>query len=163
MLKAMREAKIFTSWLNPSQPHEQAMTRFVETVLSPSNHAFREDFLQLHADVSRYGMYNSLAELAIKICAPGIPDFYQGSELWDFSLVDPDNRRQVDYARRMRLLDELETECARESRADVATRVLNGRDDRLKLFATAMLLRARRLEWDIFTNGDYNPVDVQGS
>ena len=163
MLKAMREAKMFTSWLNPSQAHEQAMTRFVETVLSPSNRAFREDFLQLHADVARYGMYNSLAQLAIKVCAPGVPDFYQGSELWDFTLVDPDNRRKVDYERRAKLLAGIEAECARDGRATVAARLLESRDDRLKLFATTMLLRARQEERGIFTNGDYNPVDVQGS
>ena len=163
MLKAMREAKAFTSWLNPSQAHEQAMTRFVETVLSPSNRAFRQDFLQLHAAVARYGMYNSLAQLAIKVCAPGVPDFYQGSELWDFTLVDPDNRRPVDYELRIRLLTEIEAECARCGRADVAARLHESGDDRLKLFTTAMLLRARRQEWDIFTHGDYNPVDVEGS
>ena len=81
MLKAMREAKVFTSWLNPSIAHEEAMTRFVSAVISPQNRAFREDFLRLHATVSRYGLYNSLSQMAIKICAPGVPDFYQGSEL----------------------------------------------------------------------------------
>jgi (1->4)-alpha-D-glucan 1-alpha-D-glucosylmutase len=163
MLKAMREAKVFTSWLNPSVAHERAMTRFIDTVLAPDHQAFRDDFLRLHADVSRYGLYNSLAQLAIKICAPGVPDFYQGSELWDFTLVDPDNRRPVDYGRRCRLLAALDDECARDGRAAVATRVLDARDDRLKLFATAMLLRARREQRDIFASGDYNPVDVQGS
>ena len=139
------------------------MTQFVEMVLSPANHAFREDFLQLHADIARYGMYNSLAQLAIKICAPGVPDFYQGSELWDFTLVDPDNRRPVDYARRIQLLADLDAECARDGRADVAARLLESRSDRLKLFATTMLLRARQQACEVFTNGDYNPVDVQGS
>jgi (1->4)-alpha-D-glucan 1-alpha-D-glucosylmutase len=163
MLKAMREAKVFTSWLNPSVAHEQAMRRFIETVLSPDNETFRSSFLQLHGDMARYGIYNSLAQLAIKICAPGAPDFYQGSELWDFTLVDPDNRRPVDYGLRRRLLAELDDHCAREGRAAVAGRVLEARDDRLKLFASTMLLRARRQEWQIFLRGDYNPVDVQGS
>ncbi|HVG70099.1 MAG TPA: malto-oligosyltrehalose synthase [Vicinamibacterales bacterium] len=163
MLKAMREAKVFTSWLNPSPAHERAMTRFIDTVLSPENQAFRKDFLQLHADVARYGIYNSLSQMTLKICAPGVPDFYQGSELWNFTLVDPDNRRPVDYTRRSRLLKELDEECERDGCAEVAARVLQSRDDRLKLFATTMLLRARARERDIFTNGDYNPVDVQGS
>src|SRR5258705_1472270 len=96
MLKTMREAKVFTSWLNPSELHEHAMARFVELVLSPGNVAFRRDFLQLASRVARCGVYNSLAQLAIKIGAPGVPDFYQGTELWNFSLVDPDNRRPVD-------------------------------------------------------------------
>ena len=163
MLKAMREAKVFTSWLNPSPAHERAMTRFIDTVLSPENQAFRKDFLQLHADVARYGIYNSLSQMTLKICAPGVPDFYQGSELWNFTLVDPDNRRPVDYIRRYRLLKELDEECERDGCGEVAARVLQSRDDRLKLFATTMLLRARARERDIFTNGDYNPVDVQGS
>jgi (1->4)-alpha-D-glucan 1-alpha-D-glucosylmutase len=162
MLKAMREAKVFTSWLNPSAAHEQAMTRFIEAVLSPDNDAFRQDFLQLHADVARCGVYNSLSQLAIKICAPGVPDFYQGSELWNFTLVDPDNRRPVDYVRRHRLLSALDEECARDGRGEVAARLLEARDDRLKLFATTVLLRARHQERDIFSHGDYNPVDAQG-
>jgi (1->4)-alpha-D-glucan 1-alpha-D-glucosylmutase len=163
MLKAMREAKVYTSWLNPSEAHEQAMIRFVETVLSPDNHAFREDFLQLHGTVARYGIYNSLAQLAIKVCAPGVPDFYQGSELWDLTLVDPDNRRPIDYQRRIDLLRALDEDCARDGRATVAARLLESTDDRLKLFATTTLLRVRKAEQDIFTDGDYNPVDVQGS
>jgi (1->4)-alpha-D-glucan 1-alpha-D-glucosylmutase len=94
MHKAMREAKVYTSWINPSEPHEEAMARFVDAVLAPDNRAFREDFLKVHRVVSQYGIYNSLAQLAIKVGAPGVPDFYQGTELWDFSLVDPDNRRR---------------------------------------------------------------------
>src|SRR5688572_16025134 len=163
MLKAIREAKVFTSWLNPSVDHEKAMTRFVDVVLAPQNRAFRDDFLQLHETVSRCGIYNSMAQLALKSCAPGVPDFYQGSELWDFSLVDPDNRRPVDYDRRRRLLAALDAECARDGRLAVAGRVLEARDDRLKLFATSMLLRARAAARDIFTHGDYNPVTVQGA
>jgi (1->4)-alpha-D-glucan 1-alpha-D-glucosylmutase len=163
MLKAMREAKVYTSWLNPSEAHERAMVRFVETVLSLDNAAFRADFLPLHAIVARYGMYNSLAQLAIKTCAPGVPDFYQGSELWDLTLVDPDNRRPVDYHRRRALLAALDDECARDGRGQVAARLLERRDDGLKLFTTTTLLRIRRDHRDILADGDYNPVDVRGS
>src|SRR5688572_23422604 len=163
MLKAMREAKVFTSWLNPSVVHEEAMKRFIHAVLSPDNHGFRQDFLQLLAHVARSGIYNSLAQLAIKVGAPGVPDFYQGSELWDFTLVDPDNRRPVDYDTRARLLAGLDEECARDGCGEVAARVLAAGGNRLKLFATVRLLRARRDERDVFTQGDYNPVDVQGS
>ena len=108
MHKAMREAKVFTSWLNPSEPHEQAMTGFVEAVLAPDNTAFRQDFVEFERRVAQYGIYNSLAQLAVKVAAPGVPDFYQGTELWDFSLVDPDNRRPVDYDRRRVLLEEID-------------------------------------------------------
>ena len=131
-------------------------------MLSPENTAFRSDFLQFHAIVARYGMYNSLAQLAIKICAPGVPDFYQGSELWDLTLVDPDNRQPIDYARRGALLAALDEECTRDGRGAVAARMLEQRDDGLKLFTTATLLRVRRDHRDIFANGGYNPVDVRG-
>src|SRR5688572_28327541 len=135
MLKAMREAKVFTSWLNPSEPHERAMERFVESVLAPSNTAFRQDFLEFQRLIARCGIYNSLAQLAIKIAAPGIPDFYQGTELWDFSLVDPDNRRPVDYALRRQLLARLD-EMRRELEAPVLAATLLGTPDDplLKLF-----------------------------
>ena len=154
MLKTMREAKVFTSWLNPSEPHEQAMKRFVEMVLSPVNVAFRRDFGELASRVARYGVYNSLAQLAIKIGAPGVPDFYQGSELWDFSLVDPDNRRPVDYETRRRLLEDL---------GDPSDLLTHPEDDRLKLFATTTMLKARREAHDLFRCGRYEPLAIDGS
>ncbi|HEY3161585.1 MAG TPA: malto-oligosyltrehalose synthase [Vicinamibacterales bacterium] len=162
MLKTMREAKVFTSWLNPSEPHEQAMGRFVEMVLSPANVAFRRDFGEFAARVARYGVYNSLAQLAIKIGAPGVPDFYQGTELWDFSLVDPDNRRPVDYAKRRELLDALPD--ARIGDPSIASALLeHPEDDRLKLFATATMLRSRRAAHDVFRCGSYEPLTADGS
>jgi (1->4)-alpha-D-glucan 1-alpha-D-glucosylmutase len=164
MLKTMREAKVFTSWLNPSEPHEKAMARFVEIVLSPDNAAFRRDFLEMARLVARSGIYTSLAQLAIKIGAPGVPDFYQGTELWDFSLVDPDNRRPVDYEKRRALLDELDA-AREEGRAGLlATDLLQKpEDDRLKLFATTTMLRARRASHDVFRSGSYEPLTPDGS
>jgi (1->4)-alpha-D-glucan 1-alpha-D-glucosylmutase len=162
MLKTMREAKVFTSWLNPSEPHENAMTRFVEMVLSPNNVTFRYDFLGLAQRVARYGIYNSLAQLAIKIGAPGVPDFYQGTELWDFSLVDPDNRRPVDYRKRRELLDELQEPSA-GGPSIVSELLQHPENDRLKLFATATMLRARRAAHDVFRCGRYDPLAVEGS
>jgi (1->4)-alpha-D-glucan 1-alpha-D-glucosylmutase len=162
MLKTMREAKVFTSWLNPSQPHEDAMMRFVDSVLSRRNRAFRRDFVALAGRVARVGVLNSLAQLAIKIGAPGIPDFYQGTELWNFSLVDPDNRRPVDYARRRALLDGL-PEPTFEQIDRIAELVEHPEDDRLKLFATTTMLRARRASHDIFRFGRYDPLTLDGS
>jgi len=162
MLKTMREAKVFTSWLNPSEPHEQAMGRFVEMVLSPSNIAFRRDFVEFASRVARHGVYNSLAQLAIKIGAPGVPDFYQGTELWDFSLVDPDNRRPVDYTRRRELLDALPAPDGSEPSL-VSELLAHPEDDRLKLFASATMLRARRAAHDVFRCGSYEPLAVEGS
>ena len=162
MLKTMREAKAFTSWLNPSELHENAMTRFVEMVLSPNNVTFRRDFIGLAQRVARYGIYNSLAQLAIKIGAPGVPDFYQGTELWDFSLVDPDNRRPVDYRKRRELLGEL-PEPSAGGPSIVSELLQHPENDRLKLFATATMLRARRAAHDVFRCGRYEPLAVQGN
>jgi (1->4)-alpha-D-glucan 1-alpha-D-glucosylmutase len=162
MLKTMREAKVFTSWLNPSESHENAMMHFVDTVLSRSNRAFRRDFEILAARVARLGVLNSLGQLAIKIGAPGIPDFYQGTELWNFSLVDPDNRRPVDYARRRELLDALPEPCVAQIDR-ISELVEHPEDDRLKLFATATMLRARRASDEIFRFGRYEALAVEGS
>ena len=162
MLKTMREAKVFTSWLNPSEPHENAMARFVRAVLSPQNDRFRRHFLEIARPVARAGIYNSLAQLAIKIGAPGVPDFYQGSELWDFSLVDPDNRRPVDYARRAALLDALPAEGTCDE--SLAGQLMeHPEDDRVKLFATAAMLRSRRARQELFRRGDYLPLEATGS
>jgi (1->4)-alpha-D-glucan 1-alpha-D-glucosylmutase len=162
MLKTMREAKVFTSWLNPSEPHETAMSRFVQMVLSPNNVSFRQDFAEFASRVARYGIYNSLAQLAIKIAAPGVPDFYQGTELWDFSLVDPDNRRPVDYRRRRELLDAIEL--PESDRGTLASALLqHPEDERLKLFATTAMLRARRAAHEVFRCGRYEPLAVEGS
>jgi (1->4)-alpha-D-glucan 1-alpha-D-glucosylmutase len=162
MLKTMREAKVFTSWLNPSEPHENAMSRFVEMILSPNNIWFRRDFMEFASRVARYGVYNSLAQLAIKIGAPGVPDFYQGTELWDFSLVDPDNRRPVDYEKRRELLESL-TEPGPSAATVLPELLASPEDDRLKLFATTTMLHARRAAKDVFRCGGYEPLAVQGS
>ena len=164
MHKAMREAKVVTSWINPSEPHEEAMTRFIESVLAAQNTAFREDFLEFHGRISHYGIYNSLSQLAVKIGAPGIPDFYQGTELWDFSLVDPDNRRPVDYARRAALLDELRVSTTGEhGRRQTFERLMaTPHDDRLKLLVTTGLLHARRAQAEVFDSGAYEPLALDG-
>jgi (1->4)-alpha-D-glucan 1-alpha-D-glucosylmutase len=163
MHKAMREAKVFTSWLNPSARHEQAMAKFIQMTLAPDNTAFRDDFLEFERRVAQYGIYNSLAQLAIKVGAPGIPDFYQGTEVWDFSLVDPDNRRPVDYERRRAMLCELREMNDPARRADLATRLMaRPPDDRLKLYATTALLQFRRDEYELFQRGDYGPLAVDG-
>jgi (1->4)-alpha-D-glucan 1-alpha-D-glucosylmutase len=163
MHKAMREAKVFTSWLSPSERHEQAMTRFIDTTLAPDNRAFRDDFVQFARRVAGYGIYNSLAQLAVKIGAPGVPDFYQGTEIWDFSLVDPDNRRPVDYERRRTLLEELDTALSSSGAGALAERLLETPcDDRIKLYTTSTLLRFRRTRLALFQNGRYDPITPEG-
>jgi (1->4)-alpha-D-glucan 1-alpha-D-glucosylmutase len=163
MHKAMREAKVFTSWISPSERHEQAMTRFIDTALAPDNRVFRDDFVRFAQRVARYGIYNSLAQLAVKIGAPGVPDFYQGTEIWDFSLVDPDNRRPVDYDRRRALLEDIDAALASEGGGALAERVLAAPcDDRMKLYTTSTLLRFRRTHLALFQCGGYDPVTTDG-
>jgi (1->4)-alpha-D-glucan 1-alpha-D-glucosylmutase len=105
MTKASREAKVYTSWVNPDHEYEEAVRQFVAAVLNRSEaNDFLDDFLPFQRRIAQYGMYNSLAQLLIKITAPGVPDFYRGTELWDFNLVDPDNRRPVDFGTRQTVL-----------------------------------------------------------
>ncbi|HEX6156180.1 MAG TPA: malto-oligosyltrehalose synthase, partial [Burkholderiales bacterium] len=102
MLKAVREAKVNTSWINPDTEYEAALERFV--VQSLENKPFIKDVAETVARVAHLGMLVSLSQALVKVASPGVPDYYQGTELWDFSLVDPDNRRPVDYALRKKLL-----------------------------------------------------------
>src|SRR3990172_1995490 len=101
MLKATKEAKVNTSWINPNEAYDEALRAFVARILEPGpGNRFLPDFTAFQAFVACLGMVNSLAQTLIKITAPGVPDFYQGTEVWDFALVDPDNRRPVDFAAR---------------------------------------------------------------
>src|SRR6202007_761908 len=108
------------------------------------------------------GATNSLSQTLLKLTAPGVPDFYQGSELWDFSLVDPDNRRPVDYARRRELLDRLPDPSHGDLAAFIADLLGQPEDDRLKLFATTTMLRARRAAHDVFRCGRYESLATEG-
>jgi (1->4)-alpha-D-glucan 1-alpha-D-glucosylmutase len=161
MTKALREAKRHSSWLNPNPAWEEAVGQFVRAVLHPVRGArFLADFRPLAGQVARSGMWNSLAQTLIKIAAPGVPDFYQGTELWNFSLVDPDNRRPVDYARRQAMLEQLP---GPESGTSLEELVSAPADGRIKLFVTAAALRARRADTDLYLHGDYVPLPVAGT
>ena len=99
--KALHEAKVHSSWINPNPPYDQAMEQFVTQILDPNgNQPFLDELRGFAQKISAFGLFNSLAQTLLKITAPGVPDTYQGTELWDFSLVDPDNRRPVNYAQR---------------------------------------------------------------
>ncbi len=109
MHKAIKEAKVHTSWINPYEAYDQAVANFVDkTLAGPRARRFLDSFLPFQRRVAHLGMVNSLAQVVLKVVCPGVPDFYQGTELWDLSLVDPDNRRPVDYARRTQLLEEIQ-------------------------------------------------------
>ena len=111
LLKAIRESKVNSSWISPNRSYEEAMMQFVEALLSlPPDNPFLKDFDFIQQKISYWGMFNSLSQTLLKITSPGTPDFYQGTEIWDFSLVDPDNRRPVDFESRMELLKALKEE-----------------------------------------------------
>jgi (1->4)-alpha-D-glucan 1-alpha-D-glucosylmutase len=161
MVKALREAKIHSSWLNPDEEYEQAARDFISKILAPDG-AFTKDFVEFQAPIARAGMFNSLSQTLLKIAAPGVPDFYQGTEIWDFSLVDPDNRRPVDYEHRKRLLDSLldKEAGARTSLADDLLR--SATDGRIKMFVTTSALSYRQNNRDLFERGEYLPLQPAG-
>jgi len=166
MFKALREAKVHASWVNPNPDYEAALRRFVAAVLDRAGPSpFLADFVPFQQRVSAWGMYNSLAQTLLKLTAPGVPDIYQGTELWDLSLVDPDNRRPVDCERRRRLLEELVREASRPDGdlAGLARELLARKaDGRIKLYVTHRALAFRRDHAPLFLEGDYVPLEARG-
>lgn len=165
MNKAVREAKEHSSWISPDAEYEEGLKRFVARLLDRSApNPFLEDFLPFQARVAQYGLYNSLSQLLLKIAVPGVPDFYQGTELWDFSLVDPDNRRPVDFGDRATLLADLNRDsAAAPDRAAFLQSLFEQRlDGRIKLFLTAEALRYRRNHRALFHSGQYVPLEGRG-
>ena len=167
MTKAVKEAKVHTSWLTPNEPYEAALRKFVQRTLSgPSGARLLGAFVPFQRRIAALGMVNSLAQTALKIGAPGVPDFYQGTDLWDLSLVDPDNRRPVDFRLRERVLDEVDAllaQNASERRVGVAEWLRNWRDGRVKMLVTAAGLRLRREKPQLFLGGAYLPVPAEVS
>ncbi|HYQ91893.1 MAG TPA: malto-oligosyltrehalose synthase, partial [Candidatus Competibacteraceae bacterium] len=166
MLKAVKEAKVHSSWVNPNPEYEGAIVAFIQALLKPGKNRFLEDFLPDQRRIARLGLFNSLSQTLIKLTAPGVPDIYQGTELWDFSLVDPDNRRPVDYERRRALLMELQTlvETAGDDLAGRVRGLLDRLEDgRSKLYVNWRTLRLRREQSELFGHGDYVPLAVAGA
>jgi (1->4)-alpha-D-glucan 1-alpha-D-glucosylmutase len=166
MLKAVREAKVNTSWINPDEAYEAAVQRFVTGVLDRREGApFVADLEGFLAEIGDAGLFSALTQALLKLTSPGVPDFYQGTELWDFSLVDPDNRRPVDFTRRAALLAELES---RVAAAGADLRGLAGellearRDGRVKLYVIWQALAARRRHPALQPGGGYRPLPVTG-
>lgn len=164
MNKAIKEAKLRSSWLNPNEPYEEALAAFVERVLTGSHAAkFLPLFLPFQQQVARCGAVNSLAQVVLKVASPGVPDFYQGSELWDFNLVDPDNRRPVDFPRREAMLDTVDAVLALpgEQRRGALGRLLEtAPSGAIKLLVTAAALRLRAARTDLFLDGEYVPLET---
>jgi (1->4)-alpha-D-glucan 1-alpha-D-glucosylmutase len=154
IVKSVREGKERSSWSYPNATYEAGLQRFVRGVLDAARpNPFLLDFAAFVGQLARPASIASLSQLVLKLTVPGVPDIYQGGELWDFSLVDPDNRRPVDWAERARLLDAT-------SDASLSELAEHWQDGREKLFATARLLGLRRARPALFAAGDYQPLDI---
>ena len=169
MIKAVREAKQYSSWLDPDPDYEAALGRFIDaTLTTPEQSRFIADLLPVVERVAALGYYNGLSQTLMKLTAPGVPDIYQGCELWNLSLVDPDNRRPVDYRRRRALLSELRQHTANSDnngdRAALLGELLATlADGRAKLYVTWQTLALRQRSDSLFRDGDYIPLDVTGT
>ena len=176
MLKAIREAKKNTSWINRNEEYEAAVSSFVKLLVTPSEeNQFLADFLPFQRRVARIGLWNSLSQTLLKLTSPGVPDIYQGNELLDFSLVDPDNRRPVDYVYRRQLFeyvrkigDAAEASSIAGSASvwrhyPIANLLQTPEDGRLKLYLTWKALGLRQRHPEVFQQGEYFPLTVEGS
>ena len=161
MVKAAREAQVHTSWVNVNEEYEDALRRFVRGALDPSAvNPFLDDLAGLCEVVAHAGAFNALAQQVLKLTAPGVPDLYQGTEVWNQRLVDPDNRAPVDYAALSGLLGQLQ---ARQPGPQLARELLASKTDgRLKLYLTARALAFRAAHPDLFLYGDYLPLAAEG-
>lgn len=161
MIKAVREAKIQTSWMAPNAAYEAAVTAFVERALDANrSQAFLSQFRPFQERVARLGMQNSLVQVVIKLTAPGVPDIYQGSELWNLNMMDPDNRRPVDFERRRKMLAQQFEDSCRCQR--VTAEFASWHDGAIKLDLLSTILRYRREHPSLFAEGQYQPINAEG-
>jgi (1->4)-alpha-D-glucan 1-alpha-D-glucosylmutase len=166
MIKAAREAKLYSSWIAPNEAYEDALRNFVAEILrSEHSSTFRNDLESFTRPVASAGLWNSLSQTLLKLGSPGAPDFYQGTELWDDSLVDPDNRRPVDFDLRRQILSRLRASAPAEGDRTAFARELvkTAHDGRIKLFTIAEALALRRIVPALFTRGAYLPLEVRGT
>jgi (1->4)-alpha-D-glucan 1-alpha-D-glucosylmutase len=165
--KALSEAKVNLSWINPDPEYMKGVHAFITAILLPGARGketpFVASFKGLLPQLKLFGAVNSLAQVVLKITVPGIPDFYQGNELWELNLVDPDNRRPVDYRLRAGYLDALNALAEREGPAAVCREVLgNLPDGRAKLWTTHRALQLRNREHALFRRGEYVALEITG-
>ncbi|MDP3418160.1 malto-oligosyltrehalose synthase [Falsiroseomonas sp.] len=161
MVKSMREAKRHSNWASPDAGYESATLDFVRHALC--SQPFLAAFLPFQERVARLGLRGSLVQTALKLTLPGVPDIYQGAEMWDLSLVDPDNRRPVDYARRETALAEVEVALQQDRAAAIRAMAADWRDGRLKLALTTTLLAHRAAEPALYARGTYQKLEASGA
>lgn len=160
-IKVVREAKVHTEWLRPDSDYEDNYLAFVDAILDPG-YGFLKTFGPFKQKVAHYGIFNSLSQVLLKVASPGVPDFYQGTELWDLSLVDPDNRRPVDFKQRMQFLNDIQERAKTDILSLVEELLAHKEDGRIKLFLIAKCLEARQQYLSVFQEGDYQPLEVTG-
>lgn len=164
MQKAIREAKVNTSWIRPDEAYEEAVRSFVAKVLDPAqNPRFLAELAEVQAKIAHAGVWASLTQVLLKIASPGVPDFYQGSELWDLTLVDPDNRRPVDFEGRREVLRKVRLESEADTSAFLDSATQSFEDGRLKMFVTHRALTFRRAHRGVFEDGTYTPLNAHGA
>jgi (1->4)-alpha-D-glucan 1-alpha-D-glucosylmutase len=164
MLKAIREAKENTSWINRNTAYEEAVSGFVKALLNPAaTNRFLDDFVPFQKRVARIGLWNSLSQTLLKLTCPGVPDIYQGNDLWDLSLVDPDNRKPVDYLRRRQVFESLRKLGGAPDGLSVSHLLEAPEDGRPKLYLIWRTLCFRKQWPDVFHLGEYLPLTVQGA
>jgi (1->4)-alpha-D-glucan 1-alpha-D-glucosylmutase len=165
MTKALSEAKVNLSWTNPNPAYVDAVHAFLRAILMPDARGREPRFVETMEEIlpglRLFGAVNSLAQVVLKVASPGVPDFYQGTEMWDLSLVDPDNRRPVDYAVRRRALDDMREQATSRGELAVCREVLERiGDGRVKLWTIHRALELRNRMADTFRRGEYVPVTV---
>jgi (1->4)-alpha-D-glucan 1-alpha-D-glucosylmutase len=164
VIKAVREAKVHTAWLRPDNDYETGFITFVDHVLEPSKqNQFLKKFKPFWKKVAHYGILNSLSQTLLKITSPGVPDIYQGTEFWDLSHVDPDNRRPVNFDRRIEVLREIKEQAEADILKLIEELIATREDARIKLFLTARVLSARKQYRQVFQDGDYQPLATVGT
>jgi (1->4)-alpha-D-glucan 1-alpha-D-glucosylmutase len=163
MLKATREAKVHTEWIVPDLEYENGVQQFIEKILDKNlSYEFFDDFLPFQQKVAWYGLINSLSQCLLKMTSPGLPDFYQGTELWDLTLVDPDNRNAVDFEDRRRKFHEIKKLTEDSCVSAVRKLFSSWEDGRIKMFLIIKALHCRNDNQELFREGKYWPLDVEG-
>ncbi|MDM7912885.1 MAG: malto-oligosyltrehalose synthase [Methanotrichaceae archaeon] len=162
LVKALREAKTHSDWMDPNPAYEEAFLAFFQDIMEPSTDFF-EDFTAFQKNVALFGLQNSLSQTLLKIASPGVPDFYQGTELWDYSFVDPDNRRPVDFERRKSYLEEIMRREEKGLLRLIEALLEKKEDGRIKLFLIHRALLARGENADLFRLGHYLPLKAEGT
>jgi (1->4)-alpha-D-glucan 1-alpha-D-glucosylmutase len=163
LVKAVREAKVHTAWLKPDMAYEEAYLRFVDAILDQAEDGpFWKEFRAFQRKVAWLGIFGSLGQTLAKMTAPGIPDFYQGAELWDLSLVDPDNRRPVDFSWRNKALNIIMERTEKDLPGLISDLLADPGSGLVKMFLIHRALRFRSLAQDLFNHGAYRSLVVEG-